>query len=105
MNPKVSVNILTWNQPVDTIECIESCQKIDYDNYEILVIDNHSVDNSVELFRKRFPNMRIIQNKDNFGYAGGNNVGIKFALEYGAEYVLILNNDTTVEPDFLKKMI
>ena len=69
------------------------------------MIDNHSADNSIELFEKRFPNLSVIKNSDNFGYAGGNNVGIKEALERGAEYVLILNNDTTVEPGFLIKLI
>lgn len=105
MNPKVSVNILNWNRAQDTIECVESCQKIRYDRYEILIIDNHSTDNSVQIFRKHFPRVSIIQNNDNLGYAGGNNVGIRHALAEGADYVLILNNDTVVEPDVLEKLV
>lgn len=105
MNPKVSINVLSWNQPLDTIECVESCKKIDYDNYEIVILDNNSTDNSMQLFKEHLPDVRIIQNSDNLGYAGGNNVGIRFALEQSADYVLILNNDVVVEPDFLTKLI
>lgn len=105
MSQKVFINILNWNKPIDTIECLESCKKIRYDNYEVVLIDNHSSDNSVKLFEERFPEITLLKNSRNLGYAGGNNVGIRYALERGTEYVLILNNDIVVEPNILDELV
>lgn len=105
MLPKVFIIILNWKAREDTAECINSVKKIDYKNYEIIVVDNGSGDGSVEYFRKKFPGIKIIANDRNLGYAGGNNVGIRYALDKDADYVLILNNDTTVTKDFLGTLI
>ena len=151
--PRVSIIILNWNGWKDTMECLESLYKINYPNYDIIVIDNDSKDESIEKineycngnikisskffkyskenkpikvfefsedearngkflkkddYEKLNPNKRmiLIKNKDNYGFAGGNNVGIKFALDVlNPDYVLLLNNDAVVNEDFLIEMV
>lgn len=107
MTPKVSIIILNWNGLADTIECLESLSKIDYPNYDVIVVDNNSYNDDVKIIREKFGGYvkSIIVNKSNLGFSGGNNVGIKLALENGAEVVLLLNNDTIVEPDFLNNLV
>lgn len=105
MYPKVSIILLNWNGKEDTIECLESLNKIDYPNYEIILVDNGSTDGSVEYFRERFPEIEIIQNKENLGFAEGNNVGIERAIRRRTDYVLLQNNDTIVDPFFLKELV
>jgi GT2 family glycosyltransferase len=100
-NPKVAIIILNWNGKEDTIECLESVKEITYLNYEILLVDNGSTDGSIECFRERYPGMEIIENTENLGFAEGNNVGIRRAMDEGADYVLLLNNDTVVDKEFL----
>lgn len=104
-NPKVVIIILNWNRKKDTIECLESIKQITYPNYEILLVDNGSTDGSVEYFREHYPDIEIIVNKNNIGYAEGNNVGIRKAMGNGVDYVLILNNDTVVDPEFLDELV
>lgn len=103
--PKVFVIILNWNGYEVTKECLESLRSIDYPNFEIIVVDNGSSDSSPERFRKNFPDLELIRNPKNLGFTGGNNVGIRRALEHGAVYVLLLNNDTVVAPTFLSELI
>ncbi|OGZ34499.1 MAG: hypothetical protein A2174_02690 [Candidatus Portnoybacteria bacterium RBG_13_41_18] len=104
--PRVYIIILNWNGCQDTIECIESLKKINYQDYKIVVVDNGSTDASIEIIPKKyFQDINFIEIKKNLGYAGGNNVGIRYALEKGADYVLLLNNDTLVSPDFLSKLV
>lgn len=105
MNPKVAIVILNWNGKEDTIECLESLKHITYPNYEILLVDNGSTDGSVECFRERYPGMEIIENGENLGFAEGNNVGIRRVMDEGADYVLLLNNDTVVDPEFLGELV
>lgn len=102
---KVAIIILNWNGKKDTIECLESLKRITYHNYDILLVDNGSTDGSVEFFRERYPGMEIIENEKNLGFAEGNNVGIRRAIEKGEDYVLLLNNDTVVDPEFLGELI
>lgn len=104
--PNVYVIILTWNQYDLTVSCIRSFFDINYTNYRIAVVDNGSTDNTIEKLKKEFGNeLDYISNGENLGYAGGNNVGIRYALKQGADYVLVVNNDTTVASDFLTPMI
>jgi GT2 family glycosyltransferase len=103
--PKVVIIILNWNGKADTIECLESMKRITYSNYKILLVDNGSTDGSVECFRERYPGMEIIENRENLGFAEGNNVGIRKAMETGADYVLLLNNDTVVDKEFLGELV
>lgn len=104
-HPKVFIIILNWNGLKDTLECLESVFKLDYPNFEVIVVDNGSTDNSVEVIRKAYPQVILIENKENLGYAEGNNVGIRYALKHGADYVWLLNNDTVVDADSLTKLV
>ena len=103
--PKVSIVILNWNGYDVTRECLISLSKIDYPSYEILLVDNGSVDGSPDRLAAEFPGVRLIRNPKNLGFTGGNNVGIRRALEESVDYVLLLNNDTVVAPDFLSELI
>jgi GT2 family glycosyltransferase len=105
MKKTIFVIILNWNGWQDTAECVESCGKLDYPNFHILVIDNGSTDDSEAQLQERFPDLEIIQTGENLGFSGGNNVGIKYALEQGAEYIWLLNNDTIVDPRCLSLMV
>lgn len=103
----VSIILLNWNGYNDTIECIESLQKITYPNYEIVVVDNASKGDDVERLRTRYGSVvRIIQNDANLGFAEGNNVGVRDVLARGvSQYVLFLNSDTIVESNFLDRLV
>jgi len=104
-SPLVFVIVLNWNGQDDTLECLRSLQKLNYSNFEILVVDNGSTDGSEEVIRSSFPSVRVIQTGRNLGYGGGNNVGIRFALSHGADYIWLLNNDTTVAPQALTSLV
>lgn len=104
--PKVFVIILNWNGAEDTIKCVNSFLQLQYPNYGIVVIDNGSTDNSTQRIKEKFPDITLIETGKNLGYAGGNNVGIRYALKNGAAYNLIINNDTEmVKPNFLQQMV
>jgi len=105
MTKLVTIIILNWNGWQDTIECVESCRKLSYANFRIIIVDNGSKDGSEAILRERFPDIDIIQTGANLGFAGGNNVGIRYALEQGAEFVWLLNNDTVVDAEALSAML
>ena len=103
--PLVTVIILNLNSFDVTHDCLQSLRKIDYPNYEIIVVDNGSVDGSGTRLAEADPHVRLIRNERNLGFAAGCNPAIRDALARGADYVLLLNNDTVVAPDFLSQMI
>src|SRR5947209_4456075 len=103
--PRVSLILLNWNSYEVTADCLLSIRKLDYPNFEVVLVDNGSHDSSIEELEKNFPEVRSIRNEKNLGFTGGNNVGIRDALERGADYLLLLNNDTVVAPDFLTEMV
>lgn len=107
VQPKVSIIILNWNRLDDTMECLESLKKIIYPNYDVILIDNGSSGNDAEVLKSKFGNeVFFIANDKNYGFTGGTNIGIKYALENSQpEYILSLNNDTTVEPQFLNRLV
>lgn len=107
MVPKVSIIILNWNGLKDTIECLESLKKVTYPNYEVIVVDNGSKGNDADILGKKYKNyIRIIRNKENLGFAEGNNLAIREVIkENKSKYILTLNNDTTVKADFLEKLV
>lgn len=105
MEKKVFIIVLNWNGKEDTLECINSLQKIDYKNYKIIVVDNNSKDDSVFSIKEKYPEIIMIENEKNFGFSGGNNIGMKYAIEKGADYILLINNDTIVEKDFLSELV
>lgn len=152
MHPPVAIVILNWNGWKDTLECLESLYQITYPNYTVILVDNGSVDNSLEQIRsycagtirvespffhhdlKNKPitiveysreevdandrrvdtissvpsNQKIvlIKNEKNFGFAEGNNIGMRFALfTCRPDFILLLNNDTVVDEVFLEYLI
>jgi len=149
MNPHVSIIILNWNGWEDTIECLESVFQINYPNFDVILVDNDSEDDSLEKIRdycsghlkvkssffdydsknkpihvfeyseefekskipivnsnSQFNYLTMIKNDRNYGFPGGNNVGIKFALKFfNPDYILLLNNDTVVNENFLGELV
>jgi GT2 family glycosyltransferase len=101
----ISIVIPHWNAKDLLHDCLSSLSKITYPNWQVVVVDNASTDGSVEDMEKYFPETVIVKNKVNNGFAPACNQGIKKALELGADFVLLLNNDTVVAPDFLEKMM
>lgn len=153
-HPKVTIIILNWNGWEDTIECLESLYQITYPNYEVIVVDNGSEDESVEKIKeycegeieveskffeynptnkpihvveytqqeaerggvlreekylsKLEPDkkLRLIRNDENYGFAEGNNIGMRYALKaLNPSYVSLLNNDTVVDKEFLRELV
>jgi len=105
-HPKVTIIVLNWNGIKDTVKCLDSLKKIHYSNFEIIVVDNASNGNDVEILKEKYKDeIILIENKENLGFAIGNNNGMKYALEKGTDYVLLLNNDTVVDPLFLDELI
>ncbi len=135
--PKVYILILNWNGWKDTLSCLESIFNCTYSNFQILIIDNASTDDSLQLIEKWFKDQKqlylkiidevqalkqeesipiqesynkqritIIQNNHNYGYAGGNNIGIKYVLKRNdASYIWLLNNDTTIDAAALTSLV
>lgn len=103
--PLVGVIILNTNRKEDTLACLSSLQKSQYQNTIVWVLDNASTDGSVEAIEKNFPQTRIINLTENKGYAGNNNVGISTALEAGANWILILNEDTILDSCTISNLI
>jgi GT2 family glycosyltransferase len=103
--PMVYTVILNTNRREDTLECLRSLGRSDYPNNTILVLDNASSDGSVEAIHAEFPQVEILPLSQNLGYAGNNNVGIRRALERGADWVYILNEDTLVGPDCISLLV
>lgn len=100
-DPLVAAIVLNWNGREETLLCLESLAKVKYSNLMIIVVDNGSEDESVSAVHASYPVVKVIETGANLGYAGGNNVGISYALNDGAEYILILNNDATIDPEAL----
>src|SRR5579859_1498155 len=100
---KIFIIILNWNQAKLTMECVHGVQKMKVPsnyNLNIVIVDN----GSLEKFPKS-SDYRLVINETNLGFAGGNNVGIKYALDNFADYVMILNNDTLVDPNLLANLL
>lgn len=104
-DPFVYIIVLSWNGKDDTLECLRSLRKVSYPRWKALVVDNASTDGTVEAVRTEFPDYELLVNATNLRYAGGNNKGISFALDHGAEIAVLLNNDTVVEPEFLTSLV
>jgi len=106
--PGVTIIVLNWNGLADTLKCLESLACVDVSglsSYEILVVDNGSTDGSVEAIGEHFSNVVLVENERNLGYTGGNNIGLRYALGQGADYMLLLNNDTEVAPDLVRRLV
>ncbi len=104
-NPQVSCVILNWNGWRDTIACLRAVKNSVYPLAEIIVVDNGSTNESVAKIRTAHPDVLVLETGRNLGFAGGNNVGIRRALEQGADYVWLLNNDTEPARDALFALV
>lgn len=103
---KVGVILVNYNGKNYNEECIDSILKSTYKNLEVLVVDNASSDDSVELLKKRYMNnITVVETGLNLGFSGGNNVGIKLALEKKCDFILLLNNDTVIEEKMIEIMV
>ncbi|HJQ85830.1 MAG TPA: glycosyltransferase family 2 protein [Candidatus Binatia bacterium] len=106
MNPaRITIVVLNWNLREETLACLASLRRAELRGAAVMVVDNGSRDGSVEAIRAAYPDVQVVALPENRGYAGGNNAGIRAALEAGAEGVLLLNNDTEVAPDFLGSLL
>ena len=103
--PLTTIILVNWNGFEDTIECLTSLKAQVGVNYHALVIDNGSHNNSVARIREAHPETEILETGENLGFCGGNNVGIRHALSQGCDYVFLVNNDTVMEPDCLRKLL
>lgn len=97
---RVSIILVNWNGKNDTLECLASVAQL-----SAVVVDNGSKDDSVAAIRKKYPRAEVIEAGKNLGFAGGNNIGIRKALADGADFVWLLNNDTTVAKNALSALV
>lgn len=105
MNPLVYIIVLNWNGKDLTLDCLESLEKVQYDNYKILVVDNGSTDGSVDAIKMKYPAVEILKIESNIGYAAGNNAGVEFIQNRGSEFIIFLNNDTIVDKYFMVPLV
>jgi GT2 family glycosyltransferase len=103
--PQVAVIVVNWNGGQKTLDCLASLRQMDYPGFDVLVVDNSSTDGSMEAIRESFPEVSLIETGANLGFTGGNNVGMRHALDRGADYVLLLNHDTEVATDLLTCLV
>jgi len=102
---KVFIIVLNWNAPGDTTECVESLEKAGPTGRTVVIVDNGSTDGSVEMLKNRFPKIEILETGKNLGFTGGMNAGIKYAIAAKASHIILLNNDTVVDPHFAEELV
>ena len=105
MEPSVFIVVLNWNGRADTLTCLRSLQALADKRTRVLVVDNGSTDGSVAAILAAHPEVPVIETGRNLGYAGGNNVGVRHAIAEGADFVLVLNNDTVCAPDMIDRLL
>jgi GT2 family glycosyltransferase len=105
--PKVCMLIINWNGVELLQDLFSSLRQTDYKNYHVIMVDNASTDESIEFTEKRFPEVDILKLKENLGYPGGSNAGMRYAIKkYNPDYLLVLNSDLIVfENDWLRKLV
>lgn len=102
MEPLVSIITINYNESNVTLDMLESARNLTYSNYEIIVVDNASPNDNPDIIKEKYPEVVLIKSLENLGFAGGNNLGVKQAK--GA-YLLFINNDTIVPPDFIQPLV
>ncbi len=103
--PLVYIIVLSWNHWQVTAVCLRSLMLLTYTNYQVVLVDNHSTDETVKLTRQQYPTVHIIENNKNLGFAAGCNVGIRYAIEQQADYVFLFNNDAIAPINLLDRLI
>ncbi len=105
-NPKVAIVIVTWNKKSYVMELLGSLRNINYDNLDIIVVDNASTDDTCQAVREQFPNVYLIENPENLGGTGGFNTGLRYVLKKGGyKYTWLLDNDAVVERETLIELV
>ena len=104
-HPFVYAVVLNYNGTEDTRECVSSLQQSGYPRLEIVIVDNASPDGSAEVITRSFPDLPLLRQATNGGYAAGNNAGIRYVLARNADFILVINNDVVVEKGFLEPMV
>jgi hypothetical protein len=105
MKPAVSIIVLHYSGREDTLACLRSLEHLTYPNASVIMVDNSSTDGTVAAVRSTQPKVTVLETGANLGFTGGNNVGIRYALDHSADYILLLNNDTIVAPDFIDLLV
>ncbi len=105
MNPAVAIILVNWNGLSVTRQCIESLRLLTYRSFHIIVVDNGSEDDSAVTLANEYSDIIVLRSPTNLGFAGGNNIGFRYAFQQGYTYILMLNNDTIVESDFLNHLV
>jgi GT2 family glycosyltransferase len=103
-SPQVSIVLLNCNRNEETIDCLRSLKQASGE-FKVILVDNGTQPNPEQLFAREFPETVFLRNEENLGTPIGNNIGIGYALEQGADYVMMLNNDTTVDKNFLRPLV
>ena len=103
--PSLAIVIVSWNSFDVTANCLLTLRAVDYPNFTTIVVDNGSEDDSVAQFRQQYPEVILLENDENLGFTGGNNRGIQYAIDEQFDYIMLLNNDTLVEPDFASILV
>ena len=101
----ILISLLNFNNFSDTKKCAQSILKSDYSNYELMIIDNSSTDNSFEMLKSTFPKITVVQSAFNGGYAAGHEIGVNYALKFKFNAVWILNNDLEVRENTLTSLV
>lgn len=104
MEPSVGIILLNWNSYEVTKDCLDCFRQIRHP-YRLIVVDNGSSDDSVTLFRANYPEITLIENNENLGFAGGNNCGLEHGLRENLDYLMLLNNDTLFDEDFVAPLV
>jgi len=103
--PLVYIIMVNWNLKEVTLECLESLHGLKYPNFRIVVVDNHSADGSPQAISERFPDVEQIINDENRGSTAAYNVGFRRALEANAQFAMLINNDTIIDPNALDLLV
>jgi GT2 family glycosyltransferase len=102
--PNIWIVVVNYNGLDDTCKCLHSLRQMSYGRFTTVVVDNASAEDPLPALRDEFPECCLVRNRENQGWAGGNNTGIRRALDNGAEQVVLLNNDTTVAPQLIERL-
>ncbi|MFM2010663.1 MAG: hypothetical protein RLZZ479_1054 [Bacteroidota bacterium] len=102
---KLAIVIINWNSYEVTETTILSLHNTSFKEYDIILIDNHSTDGSLEKLEATFKEITILKSNENLGFAGGNNLGIQYAIDHGYKYTMLLNNDVEVESNFIEPLV
>jgi GT2 family glycosyltransferase len=102
--PEIAVILVNWNGYSYTRACLASLEKVEVPKFQVILVDNASATREGLKLKEEFPHLHLIENTENRGFTGGNNAGLRYALDEGFQQFLLLNNDTIVNPSFLQEM-